>query len=159
MARDERPRSISLKCSVDDGFRIHEHMFPGQEAESPASTRRMSSPARVDKLAKSALLKSAARKGTVGSSPTPGIVGDIAIRLQPRARRDEVVGERGGAVVVRVSAPPVDGRANEALCRFVAKAAGVAPSRVTIVRGLGSRDKVVRVDGVDEAALRDALGV
>ena len=95
----------------------------------------------------------------MGSSPTPGIVADVAIRLQPRARLDEVVGERGGAVVVRVAAPPVDGRANEALCRFVAKAAGVAPSKVTIVRGHGSRDKVVRVAGVDEGALRAALGV
>ena len=79
------------------------------------------------------------------------------MRLQPRARRDEVVGERAGAVVIRVTAPPVDGRANEALCRLVAKAAGVAPSRVAVVRGQGSRDKVVRVDGVDAGALRAAL--
>jgi uncharacterized protein len=81
------------------------------------------------------------------------------VRLQPRARRDEVVGERGGAVVIRVSAPPVDGRANDALCRLVAKAADVAPSRVTVVRGHGARDKVVRVEGVDSAALRAALGL
>ena len=95
----------------------------------------------------------------MGSSPTPGIVAELAIRLQPRARRDEVVGERGGALVVRVTAPPVEGRANAALCRLVAKAAGVAPSRVAIVRGHGSRDKVVRVDGIDEPALRAALGM
>jgi uncharacterized protein len=68
-------------------------------------------------------------------------VAELAIRLQPRARRDEVVGERGGAVVIRVTASPVDGRANRALCRLVAKAAGVAPSKVAIVRGLGSRDR------------------
>jgi uncharacterized protein (TIGR00251 family) len=86
-------------------------------------------------------------------------VAELAIRLQPRARRDEVVGERGGAVVIRVTASPVDGRANRALCRLVAKAAGVAPSKVAIVRGLGSRDKVVRVDGIEEHALRTALGV
>ena len=95
----------------------------------------------------------------MGSSPTPGIVAEIAIRLQPRARCDEIAGERGGAVVIRVTAPPVDGRANDALCRLVAKAARVAPSKVTIVHGHGSRDKVVRVDGVDERALRAALGV
>jgi uncharacterized protein len=49
----------------------------------------------------------------------------LSVRLQPRARRDEVVGERGGAIVIRVTAPPVDGRANDALCRLIAKAAGV----------------------------------
>jgi uncharacterized protein len=84
---------------------------------------------------------------------------DLNVRLQPRARRDEVVGERSGAVVIRVTAPPVDGKANDALCRLIAKAAGMPPSRVTIVRGHGSRDKVVRVDGIDAAALRTALGV
>jgi len=79
------------------------------------------------------------------------------VRLQPRARRDEVVGERAGAVVIRVAAPPVDGKANQALCRFVAKAAGVAPSRVSVVRGHTARDKVVRVEGADLDALRSAL--
>jgi uncharacterized protein len=82
---------------------------------------------------------------------------DLHVRLQPRARREEVVGERAGAVVIRVTAPPVDGRANAALCAFVARAAGVPPSRVSVVRGHGSRDKVVRVDGVEEMALRRAL--
>jgi uncharacterized protein (TIGR00251 family) len=82
---------------------------------------------------------------------------DLHVRLQPRARRDEVVGERAGAVVIRVTAPPVDGKANAALCAFVARAAGVAPSRVAVVRGHTSRDKVVRVEGADEMALRHAL--
>jgi uncharacterized protein len=61
--------------------------------------------------------------------------------------------------VVRVSAPPVDGKANAALCALVAERAGVPPSRVSVVRGLASRDKVVRVEGVEPAALRSALGV
>jgi uncharacterized protein len=80
-------------------------------------------------------------------------MGDLAVRLQPRARRDEIVGERNGVLVVRVTAPPVDGRANAALCRLIAKAVGVAPSKVEIVRGHGSRDKVVRVADVDKGAL------
>jgi uncharacterized protein len=81
------------------------------------------------------------------------------VRLQPRARRDEVVGEREGAVVIRVTAPPVDGRANDALCRLVAKAAGVAPSRVTVVRGHAARDKVLEVESVEPRRLRAALGL
>ncbi|MDA0163395.1 DUF167 domain-containing protein [Solirubrobacter ginsenosidimutans] len=82
---------------------------------------------------------------------------DVSVRLQPRARRDEVVGERAGAIVIRVTAPPVDGKANAALCALVARAAGVPPSRVSVVRGQTSRDKVVRVEGVDEELLKKAL--
>ena len=84
---------------------------------------------------------------------------DLRVRLQPRARKDEIVGERAGALVVRVTAPPVDGKANAALCRLVAKAAGIAPGRVSVVRGQQSRDKVVRVDGVDGPSLRARLGL
>jgi uncharacterized protein (TIGR00251 family) len=84
-------------------------------------------------------------------------VTDLSIRLQPRARRDEVVGERGGAIVIRVTAPPVDGKANAALCAFVARAAGVSTSSVSVVRGQTSRDKVVRVDGVSALTLRETL--
>ena len=57
----------------------------------------------------------------------------------------------------RVTAPPVDGRANDALCRLIADRAGVAPSRVSVVRGGRARDKVVRVEGLDPAALRARL--
>ena len=80
----------------------------------------------------------------------PGVTCSCRLRsVCSRARsRDEVVGERGGAIVIRVTAPPVDGKANAALCAFVARAAGVSASRVSVVRGQTSRDKVVRVDGV-----------
>ena len=82
----------------------------------------------------------------------------LKVRLQPRARHDEVVGERDGAVIIRVKAPPVDGRANEALTAFVAKRAGVPKRAVSIVRGHQSRDKVLHVEGVSEVELRKALG-
>jgi uncharacterized protein len=58
---------------------------------------------------------------------------------------------------VRVTAPPVDGRANDALCRLIADRAGVAPSRVSVVRGAKARDKVVRVEGIEAADLRSRL--
>jgi hypothetical protein len=89
---------------------------------------------------------------------TEELVARVRVRLQPRARQEEVVGEREGAIVIRVTAPPVDGRANAALCRFVARRAGVAASRVTVVRGAGSRDKLLEVRGVSEAEVRRALG-
>lgn len=81
------------------------------------------------------------------------------MRLQPRARRDEVAGERNGAVLVRVTAPPVDGRANLALVKLIAKRAGVARGRVRVIRGRAFRDKVVRVEGVAAKELRRRLGL
>lgn len=78
----------------------------------------------------------------------------MRVRLQPRARGDEIVGERAGALLVRVSAPPLEGRANDALCRLLAKAAGMASGRATVVRGASARDKVVRLEG----ATVDAVG-
>ena len=81
----------------------------------------------------------------------------IMVRLQARARSDELMGFRDGVLLARVCAPPVEGRANRALCRLIARRAGVATARVTIVQGERSRDKLVRVDGVDRSALDDAL--
>ena len=83
---------------------------------------------------------------------------DLRVRLTPRAHRDEVTGVRDGLVLARVRAPPVDGRANAALERLLAKALGVPPSRVEVVRGQGAREKVVRVDGVADADALAALG-
>jgi uncharacterized protein len=81
----------------------------------------------------------------------------VRVRLQPRGRRDEIAGERDGALLVRVSAPPVEGRANAALCKVLARAAGIAPSRAELVRGASSRDKVVRLDGIDPGDAADRL--
>jgi uncharacterized protein YggU (UPF0235/DUF167 family) len=83
----------------------------------------------------------------------------LAIRVQPRARTTEVAGERAGAVLLRVAAPPVDGRANAAVCAFVADRAGVPKSAVRVVRGASGRDKLLEVDGVEAAALRRSLGL
>jgi uncharacterized protein (TIGR00251 family) len=82
----------------------------------------------------------------------------ISVRVQPHARKDEVVAIREGVVLVRVSAPASDGRANLALRRLLAQRLGVRPSKVTILRGEHSRDKLVRVEGLDQAAVDAALG-
>jgi len=83
---------------------------------------------------------------------------EIRVRLRPRGKSDELIGFREGVLQARVSAPPVEGRANRALCRLIAKRLGVAPSKVSVVRGEKSRDKVVRVEGLEAATLADALG-
>lgn len=82
----------------------------------------------------------------------------IRVRVQPRASRDEVLGWREETLRLRVSAPPLDGRANDAVRRVIARAAGLAPSAVSIAAGEGSRDKLVRVVGLTAAALRERLG-
>lgn len=84
-------------------------------------------------------------------------MGDVAVRVVPRASRDGVEGERAGRVLLRVTAPPVEGAANAAVCKLVAEHVGVPAGRVSVVRGRTSRDKVVRVEGLDDAALAAAL--
>ena len=81
----------------------------------------------------------------------------IEVRLQPRASRDELVGIRDGVLHARVCAAPVDGEANRALCRLIARRARVAPSRVEVIRGVRGRVKLVRVSGLESQELLDAL--
>ena len=81
----------------------------------------------------------------------------IAVRLRPRGHRDQLMGMRDGVLLARVTAPPVEGRANEALRQMIAKRIGIAPSKVSVVQGKRSRNKVVRVEGVSATALEQAL--
>lgn len=77
----------------------------------------------------------------------------ISVRVQPRSRSDALAGMRDGKLVVRVVAPPLDGRANDALCRLLADLLGVRRSCVTIVRGERARDKVVAIEGIGQPAV------
>jgi uncharacterized protein YggU (UPF0235/DUF167 family) len=67
--------------------------------------------------------------------------------------------ERDGVLRVSVAAAPVDGLANAALCKLIAKRAGIARGRVSVVRGERSREKTLRVEGLTKAELRRALGL
>ena len=79
----------------------------------------------------------------------------IRVRLTPRAARDEVAGWQDGVLRVRVTAPPVEGRANAALERLLAGALGLPKTAVRVVSGAQSRDKTVAVEGIaQEEALR-----
>jgi uncharacterized protein (TIGR00251 family) len=70
---------------------------------------------------------------------------EIDVRVIPRAKRDEVAGERGGRLLVRTSAPPVDNKANDAVRRIIAEHLGVAARDVEVVTGHRSRDKTLRI--------------
>jgi uncharacterized protein (TIGR00251 family) len=84
---------------------------------------------------------------------------DLTVRLQPRAKRNAIVDERDGVLRVSVAAAPVDGQANAALCKLIAKRAGIARGRVSVIHGERSRAKVVRVEGLAPSELRRALGL
>jgi len=81
----------------------------------------------------------------------------FAVRVHPRAKRNAITGELGDALKVSLTAPPIDGRANEACIEFFAKLLKVPRSSVTIASGQKSRDKVLRVAGVTAASLQDRL--
>ena len=81
----------------------------------------------------------------------------ITVRLTPRSSREQIVGVRDGALLVRVTAPPVDGVANEALVRLLAKALSVPNREVRIVSGSTSHTKVVEVAGFDAAEITERL--
>jgi len=81
----------------------------------------------------------------------------LRVRVQPRAARDAIGGEREGALVVRLAAPPVEGAANAALVRFLGKTLGIAPSAVEIVKGATGRQKLVAIAGLDAASARQRL--
>jgi uncharacterized protein len=83
----------------------------------------------------------------------------ITVRVQPRARREEIAGERDGVLVVRVTAPPVEGKANDAVRKLLAKRLGIAPGRVSVVRGAAGRDKLVEIDGMEAEAVRRVLSI
>lgn len=81
----------------------------------------------------------------------------FAVRAQPRASRSEVVGEHGGALRVRLAAPPVDGEANDELVRCLARWLDLPRRAVHLVTGATGRNKVVEIEGIGAAEVRRAL--
>ena len=102
--------------------------------------------------------------GAAGAVAVPAYVvpdGDgvrIALHVAPRAAKTEACGFQGAALKVRVQAPPVDGRANRAVCEFVAEALGLPRRAATLVAGEASREKTVRVVGVGPDAVIAVFG-
>lgn len=78
----------------------------------------------------------------------------ISVRVQPRASTSGIVGLHGNALKVRITAPPVDGAANEALVELLRSTFGIPARAITIVAGASSRMKVVELEGVTEDRVR-----
>jgi uncharacterized protein len=83
----------------------------------------------------------------------------LAVKAIPNAPRSEVIGRLGEALKIKVHAPPVEGRANEVLCEFLADSLGLPRRAVTVLRGDTSRQKVIRIAGLTLAEAKAKLGV
>ncbi|HTS34466.1 MAG TPA: DUF167 domain-containing protein [Candidatus Solibacter sp.] len=81
----------------------------------------------------------------------------FAIKVHPRAKKNAITGEVGDALKLSLTAPPLEGRANEACIDFFAKLLKVPRSSVTIASGLTSRNKVIRVSGISAEHLRNKI--
>lgn len=100
------------------------------------------------------------RKGEKGeASSSRSHWGELVVHVTPRAARDGIVGWRpDGALSVRVTAPPVDGAANERVIELVAQALGVARRQVVLMAGTASRIKRLRVDGRSGDEVKRLMG-
>lgn len=78
-------------------------------------------------------------------------------RIQPRARRDAIAGVHGDALKIALTAPPVEGAANEACIAFLAKRFALPRSHVSIVAGHSSRNKIIRLQGIDKVQFEAVL--
>ena len=83
----------------------------------------------------------------------------LALKVIPNAPHNEIAGRLGDAIKVKIHAPPLEGRANDALCEFLAECLNVPRRAVTVVRGDTSRQKVIRVDGLSLAEATTRLGL
>ena len=83
----------------------------------------------------------------------------LKIHLLPRASRDEICGLHGDAIKIRVTAPPVEGKANQALQRFIAEKLNLSSSQVEIIAGQHSREKLLQITGISRAEVEKALGI
>lgn len=81
----------------------------------------------------------------------------LRVRVIPRAKRNAITGWRDGALVVRLTAPPVGGAANKLLKRVLAKRLGVRPSDIEILRGEKARGKVLSIQGLAQEELTRTL--
>jgi uncharacterized protein (TIGR00251 family) len=82
----------------------------------------------------------------------------LFVRVQARASRNEILDVRDARLRLKTTAAPVDGKANKAVVRMLARHLGIAPSRISLVRGSTARDKELRVHDAGDIAIADAPG-
>jgi len=81
----------------------------------------------------------------------------FAAAIQPRASRNQILGIHNHCLKIKLTSPPVDGAANQACIKFMAKAFGISPSRVSIVKGETSKNKTIQFEGMDPETFMNTL--
>lgn len=84
-------------------------------------------------------------------------MGRIKFRIIPNARKTELAGEYANAVKIKLSAPPVEGKANAELIKFLSKSLGVSKSSISFVSGETSKDKLLEIPNFDMKAIIEKL--
>jgi uncharacterized protein (TIGR00251 family) len=83
----------------------------------------------------------------------------IKVYLQPKSSKNEMAGPYRDGIKVKVTAPPIEGKANEFLIRFLAKEFGISPSSIEMIKGQHAREKILKMSGdVDQELLKKILG-
>ena len=94
--------------------------------------------------------------GTVTKAPEPFV--RLKVKVVPGSSRDRIVGWLGEALKIRVMAPPEKGRTNEAVVSLLAERLGLPTDAVSVVSGHSSASKVITINGMDDEAIKNALG-
>ncbi len=81
----------------------------------------------------------------------------IQVKILPNSSGNAITAEKGDRLIIRLTAPPLEGKANKSLVKFLAKKLRIAPSSITILRGTTSRDKLLLASGLDEPTARARL--
>jgi uncharacterized protein (TIGR00251 family) len=83
----------------------------------------------------------------------------LKVRILPGARKDEIVGWTAGCLKLKIAAPPVEGRANKALIKFISKKLGVKVRQVSLNKGEKSREKTLHIEGLSPSELKAKLNL
>ncbi len=81
----------------------------------------------------------------------------LKVKVTPNSSRNALILDHGDRLAVKLTSPPVEGKANKQLLKFIGKKLGVPPSSITVLRGHASREKVLFIPGIDEACALERL--
>jgi len=83
----------------------------------------------------------------------------LEVQVQPRSSRNQVVGEQDGRLKIKLTAPPVEGEANQALINFLAQELGIPKKDIKLLKGESSRHKLIAINGLNEQELEERLHI
>ena len=95
---------------------------------------------------------------TIRITPTASGV-SLEVQVQPRSSRNQVVGEQDGRLKIKLTAPPVEGEANQALINYLAQILDIPRKNIKLLKGESSRHKLIEISGLNEQQLGEKLSI